>query len=333
MPKLFLYIIICVSLLSLSSCTADKTGKGKKSATAKSQSRSYELLVVANKDWLKTEAGQALVDVVEAPIEGLPQAESNFRVTYINPDAFNNTFKVYSHIVFAEVGKKYEAAEMRTARDEYCRPQLIVFLSAPDARSFVDLVQVRKQQILDMFNEREFSRERALLGNKYSKTVMKQAEKQFGVSLKAPSNIDDIKVGKDFLWASDSKRENRTNVCLYTLPMQDLSLEAFVAARDSVMKINIPGGRDDQWMETDGRTVTSRIVGRDGRQVLEVRGLWDMRNDAMGGPFVCYVQADASGQKLLVAEAFVFAPEEKKRSLIRQLEASLQTLDTHSSAE
>ena len=224
----------------MASCTSDKKSDGKKAVTAKAQSRPYELLVVANKDWLKTEVGQVFVEAVESPIEGLPQMEQNFRVTYINPEAFNGTFRVYSNIIFAEVGKKYAEAEMRTARNEYCRPQLIVFLSAPDGMSFVELVQGRSKQILDMFNEQEFVRERASLGKKYSRAVMRQAEKQFGVSIKAPSNIDEIKVGKDFFWASDGKRENRTNVCLYTLPMQDLSLEVFVAARDSVMKINIP---------------------------------------------------------------------------------------------
>ena len=45
----------------------------------KVQSAPYELLVVANKDWLKTEAGQKLVEIVEAPISGLPQREGNSR--------------------------------------------------------------------------------------------------------------------------------------------------------------------------------------------------------------------------------------------------------------
>ena len=323
--KSLLYIILCVGSL-LTSCASDSNGDGKKKVTAKAQSSPYELLVVANKDWLKTDVGQTLVETVETPIEGLPQMEPNFRVTYINPDAFNGTFKGYSNVIFAEVGKKHSKAEMRIAHDEYCRPQLVVFLSAPDGQAFVKLMQKHAQQILDLFNAQEFAREHEVLEKKYSKAVMKQAKKQFGIEVKVPSDIDDIKVGKDFLWASDSKREFRTNVCIYTLPMRDLSLEEFVVARDSVMKINIPGGREDQWMETDSRTVTSRIVERNGQQVMEVRGLWDMKNDAMGGPFVCYVQADASGQKLLAAEGFVFAPEEKKRAMIRKLEAAIQTV-------
>ena len=46
----------------------------------------------------------------------------------------------------------------------------------------------------------------------------------------------------------------------------------------------------------------------------------------MGGPFVCYVYMDEKNDRLLVAEGFVFAPEEKKRAVIRQLEAALQTI-------
>jgi len=69
------------------------------------------------------------------------------------------------------------------------------------------------------------------------------------------------------------------------------------------------------------------------RDVLTMRGLWDMRHDAMGGPFVCYVYPDSAHGRLLMAEGFVFAPDEKKRPAVRQLEAALQSLrfvpDTH----
>ena len=42
-----------MSLLMGASCSSDKKA-GKKEVTAKVQSAPYELLVVANKDWLKT---------------------------------------------------------------------------------------------------------------------------------------------------------------------------------------------------------------------------------------------------------------------------------------
>lgn len=319
---------MCAALLMVAACSAEKKSE-KKAVTAKAQSAPYELLVVANKDWLKTGVGQAVMDAVGAPIEGLPQAEPSFRVTSINPQAFNGTFKMYSNIVFVEVGKKYRKAEMRVVRNEYCRPQLIVFLSAPDDASFSTLIQTRAPQLLSMFNEQEFARERGFLSKHYSGVVQTKARQMFGADIHVPADIDEIKTGKDFLWASASKQEFCLNVCLYVLPMRSWSLDQFVAARDSVMKVNIPGGREDQWMETDIRTVTSsyvKVPQSDAASVMTYRGLWDMRHDAMGGPFVSYLYPDDSNNRVLVAEGFVFAPEEKKRPLVRQLEAALQLL-------
>ena len=322
--KKYLYCLLCLAALLLGACTED--GKKKGSVKGKAQSAPYELLVVTNKEWIATEAGQSLMNVLKAPIEGLPQMEESFRVTTINESAFTTTFKAYGSIVFAQVGSKYKEPEMRISKDEYCAPQVIIFLSAPDDASFVALVEARAQQIMNLLNQKELDRECSFLNKRYSGAVMRQAQKQFGVSIKAPEDIDDVKTGVDFFWSSASKQEFRTNICMYTLPLRDLSLDDFVAARDSVMKINIPGGRDDQWMETDPRTVINRLIECNGSSVMEVRGLWDMKNDAMGGPFVSYVQVDTLNQRLLVAEGFVFAPEEKKRPIIRQLEASLQTI-------
>ncbi len=309
-------------------CCSGGGGGDKSRVKGRSQGAPYELLVVADKEWLKSGTGQALMDVVEGPIEGLPQYEPQFRCTKINMVGFNNRFRVYRNIVIAEVDRKYAEPEMRIARDEYCRPQIIVYLTAPDDEAFAEMMAARREQLLDLLNEQELSRERALLRKKYSRVVKKQAERQFGVVFLAPEDIDEVKTGDGFFWASAGKLDFKLNVCMYRLPLRNLSLDDFVAARDSVMRVNIPGGRDDQWMETDGRTVSFRqrpVVGGKG-QVMVVRGLWDVRNDAMGGPFVAYLIADGKSDSLLVAEGFAFAPDEKKRPLIRELEAALQTV-------
>ncbi len=312
-------------LLTGASCSSDKKAE-KKKVTAKVQSAPYELLVVANKDWLKSGAGQSLVKAVETPIDGLPQGEPNFRVTYINPYAFDGVFKTYANIVLATVERKYAEPKMVVQRNVYARPQVMVHLYAPDAPTFEAYMEAHGQKMLEVLNENEFSRERAFLQKHYSGSLMRAVRQQFGVSLNAPKDVDDLKRGKEFLWASASKQEFRQNVCLYTLPLQDLTLERLVDVRDSVMKANIPGHRADQWMETDRRTVTGGLVTVEGRQVFAMRGLWDMKHDAMGGPFVCYVYPDEKHSRLLMAEGFVFAPKELKRPIIRQLEAALQTV-------
>ena len=304
----------------MASCSS---GNEKKSAVkGKVQSAPYELLVVANKDWLKTEAGQKLVEIVEAPISGLPQREGNFRVTYVNPEAFKGVFQFYANILVVKVDMKHEESRMTLEKDLYARPQVVEGLYAPTDWAFVRLLEAHKKDILRHFNENEFARERKFLEKNYNGTVMAQVKKQFGVSINVPQDVDDMKIGENFLWASASKKDFQQNVCIYTLPWSNnLSFED---VRDSVMKVNIPGDREDQWMETDRRTVMIDDITR--TDLLVVRGLWDMRNDAMGGPFVSYCYVDTIRNRFLIVEGFVFAPDKKKRPIIRQLEAALQTV-------
>ncbi len=304
----------------MASCSS---GNEKKSAVkGKVQSAPYELLVVANKDWLKTEAGQKLVEIVEAPISGLPQREGNFRVTYVNPEAFKGVFQFYANILVVKVDMKHEESRMTLEKDLYARPQVVEGLYAPTDWAFVRLLEAHKKDILRHFNENEFARERKFLEKNYNGAVMAQVKKQFGVSINVPQDVDDMKIGENFLWASASKKDFQQNVCIYTLPWSNnLSFED---VRDSVMKVNIPGDREDQWMETDRRTVMIDDITR--IDLLVVRGLWDMRNDAMGGPFVSYCYVDTIRNRFLIVEGFVFAPDKKKRPIIRQLEAALQTV-------
>ena len=304
----------------MASCSS---GNEKKSAVkGKVQSAPYELLVVANKDWLKTEAGQKLVEIVEAPISGLPQREGNFRVTYVNPEAFKGVFQFYANILVVKVDMKHEESRMTLEKDLYARPQVVEGLYAPTDWAFVRLLEAHKKDILRHFNENEFARERKFLEKNYNGAVMAQVKKQFGVSINVPQDVDDMKIGENFLWASASKKDFQQNVCIYTLPWSNnLSFED---VRDSVMKVNIPGDREDQWMETDRRTVMIDDITR--TDLLVVRGLWDMRNDAMGGPFVSYCYVDTIRNRFLIVEGFVFAPDKKKRPIMRQLEAALQTV-------
>ena len=79
-------------------------------------------------------------------------------------------------------------------------------------------------------------------------------------------------------------------------------------------------------MKTNAEYVYIRTKTFEGRTVIEARGLWEMENDMMGGPFVSYSQVDSVNNRVIVAEGFVYAPEKRKRLFIRQLEAAVQTL-------
>ncbi|MBR5235704.1 MAG: DUF4837 family protein, partial [Bacteroidaceae bacterium] len=63
-----------------------------------------------------------------------------------------------------------------------------------------------------------------------------------------------------------------------------------------------------------------------GKYAQVARGLWRVQGDRMGGPFVSHSRVDEVNGRVIVAEAFVYAPESLKRDLMRRMEAALYTL-------
>ena len=84
---------------------------------------------------------------------------------------------------------------------------------------------------------------------------------------------------------------------------------------------------ENQYMSTAADYVDVKEINVKGEYAFEARGLWEMENDMMGGPFVSHARVDRPNGRVVVVEAFIYAPEKKKRDLMRQMEAALYTLN------
>ena len=52
----------------------------------------------------------------------------------------------------------------------------------------------------------------------------------------------------------------------------------------------------------------------------EFRGIWEMENDFMGGPFMSYVIVNQEEKKFLQIDGFIMAPGKAKRDMLQQFE-------------
>ena len=64
----------------------------------------------------------------------------------------------------------------------------------------------------------------------------------------------------------------------------------------------------------------------DGAYVREMRGLWTVEGDFMGGPFVSWTFIDEPRNRLATVFGFVYAPKVDKRNHIRRVESILHTV-------
>lgn len=318
--------------LVLFSCEGDGKKGGKSLFTPVSSGRPYEMLVVIDKGMWERPAGRALFNVLDTDVPGLPQPERSFRISNIGPDHFDRGMRIFRNIIDVDIQPIYTQPKLKYSRDSYSSPQMIMTIQAPDEASFEEYVTQNGQVIIDFFTKAEMNRQIALLKKKYSDIVSTKVGSLFGCDIRVPAEMDRYKEGKDFLWASSDKPSSDVsiNFVIYSYPYTDkntFTKDYFIHKRDSVMKINIPGSLEGQYMATDGDYVDVKEISVKGDYAFEARGLWYMENDMMGGPFVSHARVDRPNGRVVVVEAFVYAPEKKKRDLMRQMEASLYTLN------
>ena len=75
-------VFVGLLLIALMGCDSSQKQTGNHVTT---DSAPYELLLITDKDWLKTADGMVVMEVLNSSILGLPQQESNFKIISINP--------------------------------------------------------------------------------------------------------------------------------------------------------------------------------------------------------------------------------------------------------
>ena len=173
------------------------------------------------------------------------------------------------------------------------------------------------------------NRQISMLEEKHSNFISQKVDSLFGCDIWLPAELANSKTGKDFFWASTNTGTADRNFVMYSYPYTDkdtFTKEYFVHKRDSVMKANIPGYKEGVYMSTDSLLTDVRPINVHNDYTMEARGLWRMKGDFMGGPFVSHTRLDQKNQRIITAEIFVYSPDKMKRNLVRQMEASLYTL-------
>lgn len=323
-----------IALIATAILFAACSGDGKKSSLLMPASSGlpYEVLVVCDEDMWHAPAGRALYDVLDTDVPALPQSERSFRISQTAPTAFSRLLKSFRNVIEVKIDKsQYTQTRFKYTEDKYAQPQMIMTIQSPSASDFQEYVSKNSQVIIDFFTSAEMNRELRDLKENYNQQFMDSVKSKFGCELLIPRNIRSIKSCKDFLWASDISNHNSSiqNFVIYSYPYtstDNFSRENFLQKRDSIMKVNIPGNRPDRYMATDTMFVDVYDTEFRQRYMQVAKGLWQMENDMMGGPFVSHQMVDEKNGKVIVVEAFIYAPNKKKGDLMRKLEAALFSL-------
>lgn len=278
----------------------------------------------------------ALRDSIKAtfgrPMPILPQAEPMVTVMTTTEKNFTQMFKTMRNVLYISIDPEmYTRPSVGLAHDQYASGQLIIHAKAGSVEDFYKLLRQRGGYLTDIIHSEEMKRMSMSFETTYSSALAKLIQDSIGGwTINATNLLKFTNTADDFVWASDQGQKGRTDLMIYTYPLETVgSLEPshIIAMRDSVLQRNVKGQYEDSYMTTEKRIPPKvKKFEYNGTQRVELRGLWAMVGDMMGGPFVLHAVPDVANGRVVVAEMSIFNPGGKKKSLMVYAESQLYTL-------
>ncbi|MFI3249169.1 MAG: DUF4837 family protein [Rikenellaceae bacterium] len=321
MSKISTIILSIAALITIVSCDALHTVS---SNSVTSQGAPYELIVVANQPQWEGELGDTLRSVLTAPIPYLQQTEPYFDVLRVTNQGYNNLVTKHRNILVNNIDPKLDQTSATVQYDLYASPQVVVTISGPTEQDITRYVSENREQIVEILNRAE--RDRAIdYAAKFNvKSLNSLIEDKFGFEMKIPMGYTLRNEGEDFLWLSYEYPTASQGIIIYKYPAtkgaKSLSAEDLMAARNKFTAL-IPGPSNGSHMTTFmDYTPDYRTFRLDGRLWAEMHGLWDVKGDFMGGPFVSFSTIDTQSGEVVTIDCYVFSPKLDKRNFVRGVE-------------
>lgn len=287
------------------------------------------LIVIDNTTW-KGEAGNILRETLEQEYPSLPQPEPLFDVIHISPGAFDNMFRSHRTIILIDISSQNESEKITYSTDKWARPQLVINIVASDNKSFIKLLKDSGQRLVNKILIED--RKRIADVYKSSKDIsIKNTLEKFHVSLSVPRGYNVDVNTDDFVLLSIETPRSTQSLIVYRYPYlgeKNLLSQNLIDKRNEFLQKYTVGTRSNSYMTTTTMIPPQVFdLTKGARKFIEIRGLWELHNGYMGGPFISHTTLDETRKELITVEGYVYNPGDKKRSMMRQIEAIVYSFE------
>ena len=317
----FLFSFYLIFIL-LASC--DITGKNRKKPASTGQP--YEVVLEGDTDSIVTK-------MLTEDVTGLPQPEPLCRLIQVKKGKTQGSYLLVRTRIVVSIAERditdqsnnEKDFSVKLSHDENAAPQNIIRITARSAQQLREKLNGEKlRRIVDEVELKHLADVISSNPSKQNKEMQNEIKKLFGIDLKIPVSMNASKKAKDFIWISNNASTGMQNLLVFKVKSEERRMKNSNAVSaddkaqiDSILRTNMLGETDSMYMVIP---------------VLSERGLWEMKGDAMGGPYVMErihqstSQAEIRQGYDLYIIGFVYAPEMKKKILIKQLEAAISTI-------
>ncbi len=287
------------------------------------------LLVIDNVNW-SSQVGNTLGDMLDDTFPALPQEETMFKKTRINFSQFKRHFRTYRNILLVSVRSDTPVNKVKYRKNEWALNQQVAEVVAKDMESLQELLMQKWPTIKGFFYGGDINSLVQSYIRTFEPLAVDAITSNYPFSMHFPKGFELKKQDEEFTWLSIDRLESHLGVFVYRCSLDSLEGDKSVDLlrfRNNVLKRQVPGENPGSFMTTEENypvLVNKSTFG--GKKWVELRGLWKVQGDFMGGPFVDYFYIDEENNQLLMLEGYVYAPSKPNKGIfVREVEAVLKS--------
>lgn len=315
-----------------------------------------DVVIIADSSLWRSPVGDTIDFYYGSAYPVLPQPEPIFDLRHFSPEALDRTpimKELRTYIVVANLSDKNSPTTQMViddlgeeklrdddgdgfgnavVRDKWAKGQLLIYLYGQSQRELLQGIVKSFPAVAERLREADAPRvDATAFFNGIARGLMDTVRTRLGAEMRIPATyflapLEDTSV----VWLRKDTPEGTNNLFLTRVPYSGqsvLSLEGIKTIRDSLgyyVSTSLP----NTYMKINDRDlpIFTDVTSINGDYALEARGVWEIENDFVGGPFVSYLIYDPNKSDLLFVDGFVHAPGEDKRDRMQELEYLINTI-------
>ncbi len=303
-----------------------------------------EIIVIMDpQDW-KGSLGDTVRYYFTQSYDLLPQYEPIFDVRYLKPEGFTSLLTAARNVVIFDVINQDRCTKLAIdlfGRDNinvkenvlgkanhFAKGQQILYIYAKNHEELIDYIHQNNQSLINQVanNEIRKLRNTVYLGGE-DKTLSKAVSEKLNIDMAVPKGYQIAADKADMVWLRFDTEKYTANLWIQNFETTTEKDDFGVTRRNQFGRTFVTGSTPGSHMTTEDLIDYFQTKTRaDGNERIESRGLWKMSADFLGGPFLNYCISDSSKNRTIVMDAFVMAPANKKRQIMRQMEVLMNSI-------
>lgn len=330
MKRIMTYLALAaLAVMTLVSCSEEKK---KKALLPNISGKAGEVIVVIDKGAWEGNVGTTLRDTLAADCPYLPQREPLYTLVDVAPSGFNKMFQVHRNIILVNISSSVVEPGVIIKRDVWAAPQCVIQINATDTENAVALIKENGEKMVTTLEQAERDRVIANAKRYEERSIKPQVDQVIGGSPRFPSGYQIKMKTSDFVWVTYQPQYVQQSVLAFKYPVVEgedmMSKASLMKNINAALQKNVPGMFDNTYMIIAPIIEPSlKYLRYKGMAFAEMKGLWDVHNDYMGGPFAAHAFYSQDGKDVIVLLGFVYVPKYDKRQYLRQVESILYSFE------